>query len=83
MHANSRNGRDTRLPDASAAPQAPAGQLSAAFRTALGAASQKPHLDLPGAAGKRAAAMGKAERNDRSATKAVAPKATVPRSGHR
>ena len=82
MHAKSRNGRDARLPEASATPQAPAGQLSAAFKTALGATSQKPHLDLSGTAGKRAA-MGKAERNDRSAPKAVVQKPTVARSGHR
>lgn len=82
MHAKSRNGRETRPLDPSATPQAPAGKLSAAFRTALGATSQKPHLDLPDAAGKRPAGMSKAERNDRAAN-AVAQKPTVPRSGHR
>ena len=81
MHANSRNGRRPRADNPSAAPQEKPAGLSA-FRSALGAAADKPHLGLPEAGGKRTAGMSKAERNDRAA-KTVAQKPTVPRSGHR
>ena len=82
MHANSRNGRGPRADNPAVAPQEKSAGLSAAFRSALGAAADKPHLELPEAGGKRAAGMSKAERNDRAA-KTVAQKPTVPRSGHR
>jgi len=82
MHANFRNGREARLPDASATTKTADTQLSAAFRTALGASSQKHHPGLLPAAGKHPAAMGKAERNDRAA-KTVAARPAVPRTGHR